>query len=136
MSANVGGEAFGLHNHSAQDVRRYDFVQDVVRLERVVSDDSHMAGFAILLTNEGLMWSPSSHCDAFDRDFHLHEGRLLQGKLEWDKRVSSGTIKNRETPLSLNGTYMLKWREYYQVQTIQKHGLFQFLVVAVHSRNA
>ena len=51
-------EAFSLKGQAAQDCGRYDFIQDVRRLERVVNDSAAPArvGFAVFLTNDPLYW--------------------------------------------------------------------------------
>jgi len=41
------GEEFHLLNHGAQDIRRYDFVKDICRLERFVNDHPSTIGYAI-----------------------------------------------------------------------------------------
>ncbi len=47
------GEVFSLRSQSAQDTRRYDFISDIARLERIVRDSGPTrAGFAVLLTND------------------------------------------------------------------------------------
>ena len=35
-----GGEEFHLRNHDVQDIGRYDFIKDIVRLERFVAPNS------------------------------------------------------------------------------------------------
>ena len=47
-------ELFVLKNHSANNLRRHDFLKDIARLERVVADGEAKSGFAVLLTNDPL----------------------------------------------------------------------------------
>ena len=48
----VEGKRYRLLNQSAQDIARYDFLRDVVRLERITQTSSEICGAAILLTND------------------------------------------------------------------------------------
>jgi hypothetical protein len=44
LDVNVAGEAFDLLDQSAHDIGRYDFLKDVMRLERIVADRTGLAG--------------------------------------------------------------------------------------------
>jgi hypothetical protein len=48
----VGGEAFDLSNHGAQDLGRYDFLKDIQRLENVCAARRDTVGYTIMLTND------------------------------------------------------------------------------------
>lgn len=52
--ALIQGEIFSLRTDSAEDIGRYDFLKDVQRLERFVSDRRNASGCVILLTNDSL----------------------------------------------------------------------------------
>ena len=45
-------EAFSLRLHSARDHRRYDFLKDIERLEKISRQENVFRGFAIMLTND------------------------------------------------------------------------------------
>ena len=121
------GESFVLRNQSAQDQGRYDFLRDVERLERVSKLPSFRAGFAILLTNDASYWNRSSRTETVDRAFRLHEGRRIDGDMDWSPKASPGTTKNRPT-IRLEGSYDLRWRDYATMGQ-GGHGRFRYLAV-------
>src|SRR5947209_13722718 len=51
LAVDFGGEAFDLADQSAQDVRRYDVIRDITRIERIVVENVADVGFVIVLTN-------------------------------------------------------------------------------------
>ena len=135
------GEIFALNNQSAQDLRRYDFLKDIQRLEEVLSRrENAKAGFAILLTNDQSYWNPPRDRDPIDADFRLHEGRTLAGKLAWSERASKGTTKGREEPISISGSHGVLWQDYATLErlvlqesslVVKGNELFRYLVVEI-----
>lgn len=105
------GERFALRDQSAQDTGRYDFLNDVQRLEQLSELPEVQGGVAILLTNDHLYWEPPTG-ETHDAQFRLHEGRTIKGKMEWAPATSSGTKAGREDPICLKNRYLLRWREY------------------------
>jgi hypothetical protein len=59
MMAQVNGEQFALLNQAAQDFGRYDFLKDVMRLERYVAWAPNSIGYAIFISNNALYWNES-----------------------------------------------------------------------------
>ena len=127
-----GGEFFSLRNQSAQDTRRYDFLRDVQRLERVSSRKDVRGGYAIMLTNDASYWEvpAGGRRETNDSQFRLHEGRKIGGLLDWSTQASPGTKKGRETPIELNRSYELNWRDYSTVPQ-KRNNRFRFLSVYV-----
>ena len=124
---------FELKEHSAQDSGRYDFARDISRLERVVSEREDVKrGFAVILTNDRLYWdTPRPEWQTRqDSAFRIHDGRRLQGTLEWPPGAGRGSIKGRETPICLNGSYFLIWADYSQLEE-GKHSQFRYLAIEV-----
>ena len=111
-------ESFTLRDHGAQDHGRYDFLNDIQRLERVVADfRPAKAGYAVLLTNDPSFWHPprSTKKPPNDAAFRLHEGRKITGKMAWSPKAGEGTKKAgkiREDPIRLKSSYDCVWREY------------------------
>lgn len=104
-------EKFALKHQGAQNLARYDFLNDIARLENLVLDDSHH-GFAILLTNDQLLWNaPESYTN--DAAFRLHENSVIKGTRPWSANTG-GTMKGREEPIVLRGRYRNLWRDYSQ----------------------
>ena len=113
------GERFELRDQRAQDVRRYDFLKDIQRLEQLSLSDSTdvQAGFAVLLTNDPLYWTPPGLKGVIDAALRLHEGRRIEKgkKMAFHKRASTGTTEGRKAPIRLKDSYDLEWREYSKV---------------------
>ena len=127
------GEVFALRNQSAQDTRRYDFIMDIYRLERVVYDSGlAKAGFTVLLTNDPSYWEPPKRGweDRTDGAFRVHEGRIIKGEMKWSDLASEGTKEGKEEPIKLRGAYDVNWRD-YSILKEEKYGKFRYLVVAV-----
>ena len=68
-------ERFVLRDQGAQDIRRYDFLMDIQRLEDEVSEGRARQGFAILLTNDPSYWQPPRRDETVDAAFRIHDGR-------------------------------------------------------------
>ena len=126
------GEAFSLKPQEARDTRRYDFLKDISRLERVSRLKHARGGFAVLLTNDQLYWDPPGPKGRNNNDdeFRIHEGRRIGGELNWSERTSAGTKEGRENPIRLDRCYHLQWRDYSEVGQ-QPNGRFRYLTVQV-----
>lgn len=123
------GESFALRNQSAQDIRRYEVMKDVQRLESV-SRAQH--GVAIVLTNDSSYWKRARKDNPIDIAFRLHEGRLLSGTLRWSPDASTGTTEGREAAITLKGSYVCKWRDYGRpVVPNAKNAQFRYLAFEV-----
>jgi hypothetical protein len=134
------GEFFWLKDHSAQDCGRYDFLKDVQRLESFISTKKlQCKGYAILLTNDSLYWKPAAGSSTVDASFRLHEGRMVQGTLSWAPTAAKGTIKGREEPIVLRGTYQLAWQDYSEAASGSVGGSrtrFRYLLVEVNQNGS
>ena len=121
----------------APDVERYDYLNDIQRLERVVKEYGTNVGYAILLTNNRGFWeSPSSGWKATgDAAFRIHNGRRLPAEMAWSDRAAEGTTKNRQSPIRLAGAYAMDYREYSELPDA-RNGKFRYVCVTVKgSRN-
>ena len=129
LDVNVKGESFNLLDQSAQDLGRYDFLKDVERLENIVSTHNNVKGYAIILTNDSAYWkSPTT--ETVDAEFRMHEGRILNGELAWGTEAGAGTMRKREKPIKLTGTYKLSWKDYSQVSSTS-YGKFRYLFLEI-----
>ena len=131
------GEQFALCDQSSQDRGRwttwgrYDFLRDVQRLEQLSERPDVRAGFAILLTNDPLYWDPPpDFASANDAQFRLHEGRTVEGTMEWSPRAFPRSIGGRGDPICLTGSYTLRWREYSDPGD-EAYRRFRYLAVQV-----
>ena len=129
LDVNVKGESFNLLDQSAQDIGRYDFLKDVERLENIVSTHDNVKGYAVILTNDSAYWkSPTT--ETVDAEFRMHEGRILNGELAWSMEAGAGTMRKREKPIKLTGTYKLSWKDYSQVSSTS-YGKFRYLFLEI-----
>ena len=129
LDVNVKGESFNLLDQSAQDIGRYDFLKDIERLENIVSIHDNVKGYAIILTNDSAYWkSPAT--ETIDAEFRIHEGRILNGELAWSTEAGAGTMRKREKPIKLTGTYKLSWKDYSQVSSTS-YGKFRYLFLEI-----
>lgn len=131
FSDHDGGESYELREHGARDLRRYDVIKDIERVESVVG--AHIAGdgFAILLTNDAGYWQEPIRPATADASFRLHEGRRITGEMAWPDFVSPGTTKGREASLAVHHVYAAHWQDY--VHRDGATGLFRYLVFEVRA---
>lgn len=116
-------EKFSLRGHAARDLARLSFVHDVTRLERWIEEQRNTNGFAVLLTNDNMLWEqPVGARMTRDTDFRLHEGGTLTGSLTWG--TAERPYKNNDR--TLRGTYRAAWRDFSQVDT-KPGGTFRWL---------
>jgi hypothetical protein len=85
-SGEVGGERFELRSQGAQDIRAYDVIKDVGRVEHGMRVTPGCDGAVIVLSNDTSYWMPPGH----DREtnaaaFRLYEGRQLDGVRAWGR---------------------------------------------------
>ena len=114
---NHGDETFQLREQAAHDCGRYDFLQDVSRLEKLV-DCSGQAkvGFAIFLTNDSRYWELPRHIKnpqsstPNDYFFRIHDRRTINGNLEWCREPDDRDP--RKDSICLKSVYDLAWKEY------------------------
>ena len=130
LDAIFADERFALKNQSANDVRRYDFLKDIQRLEQSVESGLAETGVAILLTNDPLYWKPAGKSDTADAAFRIHESREITGKLAWSEKASKGTTAGRAQAITISGDYILRWRDYSQLPEPGK-SRFRYLAVSV-----
>ena len=127
----VNGEEFYLNNQGAQDIGRYDVLKDLYRLEQMVDTGVVDEGVLIFLTNDSTYYSPPYGNQTVNQAFRIHEGRMINGELKWADNTGQGTMRGREEPISLFGSYSMRWRQYSQVETSKK-GAFQYLLLNVN----
>ncbi len=112
-SGAVNGERFELKDQGAQDIRAYDCVKDIVRVERFVASRTGCDGAVVVLTNDPSYWKPGADLKETNAAaFRLGEGTVLSGIRSWGPNTGAGTRKGREVDLALAGAHTLGWRDY------------------------
>lgn len=130
LATVISNEEFRLRPQAAQDLRRYDIIKDILRLESLITYGAVASGVSVTITNDRSLWSESKHRDPVDAAFRLHHGRTLVGSLAWHDRASAGTRKGREAVLELSGNFPLQWSDYSSLDTA-RNGIFRQLVIPV-----
>lgn len=133
IESKHNSEMFRLREQGAQDIIRYDFLKDVARVESTVQSSVAKRGFAILLTNDPLYWDRRRlrKANPVDADFHVYDGRVVNGELAWSDSAGEGTTRGRKEPINLIGSYNLRWRDYSEVPGTGNFPQFRYLAVAV-----
>ena len=124
------GESFELLSHGAQDIRAYDCVKDIVRIERYTTATPDSSGLVVVLANDASYWRPVAHGRLTNADaFRIREGAVLHGDHGWGPNAGSGTMHGREASLRLVGTYTCRGRDYSRLDG--RNGLFRYLAFRV-----
>lgn len=134
-AGTVDGESYALKDHGAPDLRGYDVVKDIMRVERFVAARPGSTGAVIALTTDAAYWRDPGHQRPTNSDaFRLYDGRSVAGERRWGSNMG-GTNKGREQPLALQATYSLRWRDYSRVD-VSPAGRFRALLVTVREATA
>jgi hypothetical protein len=130
----VENERFTLVNQAAQDIRAYDVVKDVKRVEQFVSQP-HWSGAVLVLTNDPGYWSRPSHGRATNADaFRIYEGQRINGRRSWGpNNTGAGTMKGRHTAIEVHGDYTCGWSDYSSLPG--PRGRFRLLTIPVASQS-
>lgn len=126
----VNDERFELRSQAAQDIRAYDVLKDIQRVERFVHGRPGWAGAVLVLTNDPGYWSRPAHGRATNAQaFRIYEDQVISGRRAWGPGTSAGTRKDREADLELRGEYRCRWAEY---AALPGHmGRFRVLAITV-----
>jgi hypothetical protein len=127
---DVSGERFELKSQGAQDIRAYDVVKDIARVEKFVCLMPGSNGAVVCLANDASFWRAPSHGrDTNASAFRIYDGVRLAGPRAWGPNTGAGTSRNREEVLELRAAYDLRWRDYATVPGA--NGTLKALVVEV-----
>jgi hypothetical protein len=127
------GEHFQVLGQGAQDIRAYDVVKDVQRVERLVDMRSGWSGLVLVLANDPAYWSRPAHGRATNADaFRIYEDQVLSGVRAWGPLTGAGTMKDRAAAIELRGSYRCRWSEYSSLPG--SRGTFRLLALAVRAR--
>ncbi|MBR0462301.1 MAG: hypothetical protein IJJ00_06290 [Erysipelotrichaceae bacterium] len=123
-----GDNEYELRNHSAVDIRRYQCVKDISRLEKYVESGTLKCkkGYFILITNMHLFWDGSKE-DSVAADFDIKDNSTLNKGLHKPKESTSFSIQYKK--FETNNDYKIKYKDY--AKTDGKCGLFKYLCVEV-----
>jgi hypothetical protein len=112
-SGDVNGEQFGLVSQGAQDIRAYDVLKDVQRVEQFVDGHPGWSGMVLVLSNDPSYWSRPRHRRATNANaFRIYEDQVFTGARAWGPGTGAGTMKDREAVIELRGDYRCRWSPY------------------------
>lgn len=130
-SGTVDGETFSVKNHGAHDVRCYDVVKDVERVERFIDNRAGWEGYVIALSNDSSYWRPANHSRPTNADaFRICEGVTLEGTRGWGPKTGAGTSRGREAAITLRQSYPIRWHDYARVDR-SSAGMLRALVIHI-----
>lgn len=130
-NATVDEEKFILKDQGAQDTRRYDFIKDVCRVEKLSETmKDFKEGYCIAITNDASYWEKNSNNETCDAAFRIGDNSIKEGKLVWSPHTGSGTNKGREETLKLRNKYHIKWNNYSKI-TYCTNGEFKYLCLKI-----
>jgi hypothetical protein len=132
LDVTVAGERFELRNHGAHDVRRYDVVKDIARVERLVSQQVADVGYVVVLANDAGYWNVATKPASVDAAFRLHEGARLVGARAWSREAGAGTTRGRVEPIELVHEHVVGWHNYSRVDS-GPAGQFRYLAFEVRA---
>lgn len=129
-AGRVVGESVELFSQGTQDIHAYDCVKDIVQVEHYAAAVPGSSGLVVVLANDAAYWRPVTLGRLTNADaFRINEGAVLHGDHGWGPDTGSGTMRGRETPLRLVGTYGCRWRDYSRLDG--RNGVFRYLAFRV-----
>lgn len=125
---DVFGEELELKNQAAEDLMRYDYLKDILRLYEIAKAhaDDFGGGYAIILSNDKLMYdAPLSFKKTLDYQFRIHDRRGVEknmypipGMIAWNnnsKPLSHWTNKGERTNWFILPSISTEWDLYRQI---------------------
>lgn len=125
------GEDYKLKNHGAQNLGRFDFFEDIRRLQSLKKCGKIKSGFALFLTNDHL-YSKEITRKNLSTQFDMSQ-RVIPSKshLTWTGNPSVGSVTLKRLgdhiPILIENEITFKWMEYSNVDNM----IFKFLAVEV-----
>ena len=95
-AGDVDGERFELLSQGAQDIRAYDVIKDVWRVEGFIADRCEWSGAVAVLANDPSYWKRPTHGRSTNADaFRIYEGQQISGRRQLGSRTGPRTMKCR-----------------------------------------
>lgn len=123
------GEMFRLQSQAAQDIRRYDVVKDIGRVEEILDARLADVGFVIVLSNDVGYWTKSIQ-STVDSAFRIHQGQVLTGLLGWSTLAGAGTTRGREANIALRSSYPIGWHQFSHLDP-KPGGTFRYTMILI-----
>lgn len=123
-----GRHSFDLRRQGAQDIRRYDVMKDIQRMERAVNEGLATQAAVVVLSNDASYWKGPSNIESGSYAFSIMDGREVTGMLDWASHIGPGTRRARESTIKLANAYKCAWQDY------SMDGKFRSLTISVPPR--
>lgn len=127
FECKISGEHFLLQQQSAHNIRRYDVLKDVWRMENYLTARPAASAAVIVLSNDPLYWLGPLREGTSGAAFSLRQDRMVTGNMRWADHAAAGTMRGREEIISLGGRYEMKWQDYSIIDG--RYGEFRFLYI-------
>ncbi len=117
---------YSLPSDNAQTENSYRIVEDIERIERFRDNEPMFnKGYTLFLTNDLSYLNEPKETSQY-KVFSVHQGNTLNGTLTWAEGSSKLEDKKFSSPIILNGTYTMNWKEYSNLDS--KNGKFMYLL--------
>ena len=107
-----------LKNQAAQDLGRFDYLQDIVRIENWGYNNpgkKFVGGCEILLTNDPVYWNYNGAGCNYQAFSLQDKTTIVAGQKKWAPNTPvTSTGKNRSGGLTINNNYKIVWKDYCQ----------------------
>ena len=126
------GETFKLKQHGAQNLARFDYFDDIRRLQFLKKHGIIEKGYAVFLTNDPLYWKPIKGKN-FSSNFSMEDERIIESntKLGWTGNPSGGSVTKKRlypfNPIVLDNKHQLKWYEFSKLSGVS----FKYLIIEI-----
>ena len=131
-----------LAKQGAENLRRYDALHDVERLEKFKNEGKIDEGFAIWLTNVKKLFDCSKLDKSIKKDpsnkpkyynFRICDGRTINGKtLNWIKSKDKKSKEKRKDAIEISGNYKIHWEEYdVNCDGVMGNNLFKYAIIEI-----
>ena len=129
---SFNNEEFKLKNHGAQNLGRFDFFDDLRRLQILKKNDRIDSGYVIFLTNDPLYWRPITR-NNFSKEFSMEEGRHIKRNsiLSWIGNPGENSVTSKRlgefSKIEIDNDSSLVWNNYSKIEGNE----FKHLIVEV-----
>lgn len=116
QSITYKGNTFTLKDHAAQDLGRFDYLNDIARIENWSQNNQNKnfaSGCAIMLTNDSVYWAKDGAKCVY-KEFALKDKTTISaGAKHWKAGTTQASVgKQRIKGLSLAHNYDILWVDY------------------------
>ena len=128
----VNNEDFNLRNHGAQNLGRYDFFDDIRRVQELKRSGLLNRGIVVFLTNDPTYWNQSTRRN-LSTQFSMNEGRIINQKttLGWEGNPTVRSVTKKRlapfNPITIEHKIELSWKSYSNIGVSE----FKFLLVEI-----